>query len=250
VGTTGGGEAFVEVSDSGPGVDAELLRRMGEPYFTTRARDGGLGLGLFTTRGIAEAHGGRLELASEPGCGLRARLVLPPEAGARPEPLEDAGAAEPVSPELLGPRPTPPAPLREPRAGVTFGRVLLIEDEPLVARVLARSLERSWSVTVAHSADQAERMLEAEPPFDVVLCDVMMPRRTGMDLARELTATRPEVRARMVFLTGGAATPEAQEFLERPDVRSLQKPVDMRELEAVLLEITKGESRASGGRVS
>jgi len=249
VGTTSAGEAVVEVADSGPGVEAAHLRRLGEPYFTTRAKAGGLGLGLFVTRGIAEAHGGRLELESEAGRGLRARLVLPAAPGAAAQAPVTDGQAVVVPPELLGPRPTPPAPLRPPTAGHPVGRVLLIEDEPLVARVLARSLARTWSVTVAHSADQALRVLEVEPPFDAVLCDLMMPRRTGMDLAHELSTTRPEVRSRMVFLTGGAATLDAQEFLERPDVRSLQKPVDVGELEAVLLDVARGSPRASDGGV-
>jgi signal transduction histidine kinase/CheY-like chemotaxis protein len=249
VGSTSAGEGCIEVSDSGPGVDPAHLRRMGEPYFTTRAKEGGLGLGLFTTRGIAEAHGGRLELESESGRGLRARLVLPAAPGVRPEAPAGGVGPAPVPPELLGPRPTPPAPLRAPGAGRSVGRVLIIEDEPLVARVLARALARSWLVTIANSADQALRLLEVEPPFDAVLCDLMMPRRTGMDLAHELASTRPEVRARMVFLTGGAATPEAQGFLERPDVRSLQKPVDMGELEAVLLDVTNAGSRGSSRSV-
>lgn len=75
------GEVCVEVEDTGPGIPAEHRPRLSEPYFTTRATSGGLGLGLFVTRGIVDAHGGRLELDPAPGGGTRARLVLPAQSG-------------------------------------------------------------------------------------------------------------------------------------------------------------------------
>ncbi len=71
------GAPCIEVSDDGPGMSPQVMARAGEPYFTTRAGTGALGLGLFVARGIAEAHGGCLELESRPGEGTRARIVLP-----------------------------------------------------------------------------------------------------------------------------------------------------------------------------
>jgi signal transduction histidine kinase len=71
-----GEEVCVEVEDDGAGIRPEILPRLGEPYYTTRAHRGALGLGLFVARGIAEAHGGRLEIESRPGEGTRARLVF------------------------------------------------------------------------------------------------------------------------------------------------------------------------------
>jgi two-component system NtrC family sensor kinase len=77
-----GGEVCLEVEDDGVGIRPEHLSRLGEPYFTTRADRGALGLGLFVARGIAEAHGGRLEIEARPSEPTRVRLVLPSTAQA------------------------------------------------------------------------------------------------------------------------------------------------------------------------
>ena len=122
----------------------------------------------------------------------------------------------------------------ETRDIVTRKRVLLIDDEPLVARVMARTLAPYCDVSVADSGVGAIAVLDSQdesaPPFDVVLCDLMMPGMTGIEFADVLDSRDPALRRRMLFLTGGAVTTAAADFLERDDVRFLSKPVGVREL--------------------
>jgi CheY-like chemotaxis protein len=117
-------------------------------------------------------------------------------------------------------------------------RVLLVDDEPLVAKLLQRSLQRRWDVTTAASGARALELLR-EGRYDAMVCDLMMPNLSGMELAAVIGRQYPELRARTVFLTGGAVTASAESFLARPDVRHLQKPVPIAVLDKVLLDLVK-----------
>lgn len=223
---TSNGQVALEVRDSGPGISPENLRRLAEPYFTTRANAGGTGLGLFLSRGIVEQHGGRLEIESTVGVGTVVRMVLP-SAG-------DVDIAQTATKDMAV-EPTP-----DVSGAVARKRVLLIDDEPLVARVMARTLAPYCDVSVADSGSGAIAVLDAQdgstPPFDVVLCDLMMPGMTGIELADVLGSRDPQLRRRMLFLTGGAVTTAAADFLERDDVRFLSKPVGVQELVSAIEE--------------
>jgi CheY-like chemotaxis protein len=221
-GTDGG--ATLAVRDNGPGIPAELLARVSEPYFTTRARSGGLGLGLFVTRGIIDAHGGRLEFDSTPGGGTTAVVTLP------------AVAAPAASRDAVGGERLPQA------AGPLFelvdspGRILLVDDEPIVVRMLSAALGRFWDVTTAASAREGLDLIDRHV-FDAVVCDLMMPGMSGIEMADAVAQGHPRLRERMLFLTGGAVGSAAEAFLARPDVRHLTKPVKLPELNAALRQI-------------
>jgi signal transduction histidine kinase/ActR/RegA family two-component response regulator len=240
------GGAVLTVADNGPGIPQELLVRISEPYFTTRSKAGGLGLGLFVTRGIVDAHGGRLEFDSTRGRGTTATIVLPAASGAGIPPLPAvsslAGFGE-TSAERSAKAGQPadsPFELTSSR-----GRLLLVDDEALVRDLLARALGRSWDVATAASGEEALRLLE-DGPFDAIVCDLMMPGMSGMEVAEAVWARDPRLRARMLFLTGGAVLPEAEAFLERPDVRHFAKPVRLAELNAALQElVASGPARSA-----
>jgi signal transduction histidine kinase/CheY-like chemotaxis protein len=217
--TAASGAAELAVRDSGPGIPPELIRRVSEPFFTTRSGAGGLGLGLFVTTGIVADHKGRLVLESLPGQGTRACIVIPPA---------PAGTVTPAPPALdAAPSPAPV----ERRA-----RVLIVDDDPLVLRMLSRALERWWQVTAVTSGEEA-LALAATEPFDAVVCDLMMPGMSGMEVCDELDKRHPALRRRTLFLTGGAVAQEAQDFLARADVRSLTKPVSPAVLSSTLHEL-------------
>jgi len=112
-------------------------------------------------------------------------------------------------------------------------RLLLIDDEPLIAALIQRSLRHSWHSTCTSSATAALELLQTEQ-FDVVICDLMMPGMTGMEFAEKLATLNPALRARTLFLTGGAMTTHAEEFLARSDVRHLTKPLRMADLDITL----------------
>jgi len=138
--------------------------------------------------------------------------------------------------DLLPPSATndgPPAPAPAALA-VRRGKVLVIDDEPMVARSLGRVLEPDHDVTIVLDAGDAHRRVLAGERFDVILCDLMMPQMTGMDLHAELLRAVPEQAAQMVFLTGGAFTPRARAFLDGVPNQRLPKPFDMQQLRAIV----------------
>jgi len=104
-------------------------------------------------------------------------------------------------------------------------RVLVVDDEPLVASATRRLLARAHEVQVAHCGETALSLLEAGT-FDAVLCDLMMPHMTGMELHARLTRLRPELAARMVFLTGGVFDGEAERFLRTQAPWCMGKPFE------------------------
>ena len=114
-------------------------------------------------------------------------------------------------------------------------RVLVVDDEPLVASAARRLLARTHEVQVAHSGHTALAMLE-HGPFDAVLCDIMMPHMTGLELHALLSETRPEVAGRMVFLTGGVFDGRGEQFLRQHARWCMGKPFDPGALFALVAE--------------
>jgi CheY-like chemotaxis protein len=111
--------------------------------------------------------------------------------------------------------------------------VLVVDDDPGVGSAVRRLL-RGAEVSVATSAEEASALLARDPGFDVVLCDLFMPGRTGMDLHRELRESRPELAARMVFMTAGAYTPESSAFLDAVPNARVEKPFEASRLRALV----------------
>jgi two-component system, NtrC family, sensor kinase len=114
-------------------------------------------------------------------------------------------------------------------------RVLVVDDEPLVASAARRLLARTHDVVVAHDAHSALAMLE-QGAFDAVLCDIMMPQMTGLELHAVLCTTRPDVAGRMIFLTGGVFDGRAERFLQDHARWCMGKPFDPGALLALVAE--------------
>jgi CheY-like chemotaxis protein len=199
----------VAISDSGVGIQPDVLDRIFEPFFTTKPQGEGTGLGLSVCHGIVTQLGGRIEVSSKVGIGTTFRVVLPCL-----EPQPAAAVTEVV----------------EPGAAVADAalRVLVVDDEPLIGESVRRALV-DHEVAVAHSGADAILMCE-RTDFDLVLCDLMMPGLSGIDVFETVRARRPELAERFVFMTGGAFTPKARGFLERYEGESLSKPFALKEL--------------------
>ena len=208
------GRAVVTVSDTGIGIPPENLKRVFDPFFTTKPVGEGTGLGLSIAHGIVEALGGSITIESTPGEGTTVQVVLP-------------GAAPVDEPEA--PAPSPPAPAPTSRAVI-----LIVDDEPLVLRSLERMLGSAHEVSTATSGADAFARLSSGARYDVVLCDVMMPIMTGMELYARVVSEMPDQASRFVFLTGGAFTPEARGFLAKVGLPHMEKPVDMHALRALV----------------
>lgn len=131
-----------------------------------------------------------------------------------------ANAAETSTPQAE----TQPVAAKAAAAAVEKKRLLVVDDEPLVARSVVRMLSSEHLVEVASSVGQARERLGAAPAFDAVLCDLMMPDGTGMDLFAWLDQSQPALAGRVVFMTGGAFTSAAADFLSRVPNKRLEKP--------------------------
>jgi len=203
--------ALIEVRDTGSGIPEEHLEKLFEPFFTTKPVGVGTGLGLSICQDIVTGLGGRMEVRSELGRGSTFRVILRAATGA------DAGE----------PSRAPVAPVAGPRGK---GRILVVDDEPLIGLAIRRILQREHEVVTLTSAREALAWLVRGERFDVILCDLMMPEMSGMDLHQELACQLPEVAERMMFLTGGAFTPDARAFLSRRGDRHVEKPFSSEKL--------------------
>jgi PAS domain S-box-containing protein len=233
------GRVQIEITDTGAGIPAEMLPRIFDPFFTTRAIGQGLGLGLAIVHGIVTDLGGEVSVRSEPGGGSIFTVLLPakrgPAAPIRPAITLEAlatvpawvAAAPPSAPTLAAVAP-PPATGRD---------ILVIDDEPMVGRAITRMLVPPHRVVLVGSAAEALALLAARS-FDTILCDLMMPEMTGMALYDRLQAEAPAHAARMVFLTGGAFTADASDFLDRVPNDRLEKPFTPAQLRAAVAEAT------------
>ncbi len=209
-----GATVTVEVTDNGSGIAADVLHRVFDPFFTTKPIGVGTGLGLPICRSIVESFGGEIELESEPGTLTTARVTLPAH-----------------TKEL--PRLAPKAPPASSRPASSRTRILVIDDEPLVAELLRRLLAAEHDVVVATSGREALTTLETSP-FDAIVCDVMMPGMTGMELYAALSSKNEELAKSIVFMTGGAFVPRVAEFLSAIDNPKIEKPFDLGQLTAAL----------------
>ncbi|MFO0710637.1 MAG: ATP-binding protein [Sandaracinus sp.] len=215
--TSRSGEAVLEVLDDGPGFTDEALDRLFDPFFTTKPVGAGTGLGLSISHGAVRAMGGRITADNRPEGGAIVRIVLPPAPARASEPPtcdEPSGARDAVILRDVSHR----------------ARVLVVDDDPIVGRAIVRSLRTSADAQTLTSAKDAQTLLATGRSFDVILCDLMMPEVSGADLHAWICAHRPDLRERVVFLSGGATTEEAQRFLDACASPSLTKPVPVQTL--------------------
>jgi signal transduction histidine kinase/CheY-like chemotaxis protein len=204
---------WIEVRDTGPGIAPDVLPHIFDPFFTTREGSGGTGIGLATCDRIVSEHGGALTVTTQLGNGSCFRVELP---------CGTEGAVHPSS--------IPPAPPSRPR-------VLLIDDDESFARSIATVLDGHAEVTRAiNGREGLDYLLKPDAHYDLVLCDIMMPVMNGLETYRRLREVAPERAADIVFISGGATTPETAKFLaELPNVR-LAKPFEMERLFRLLEE--------------
>ena len=195
----------LEVTDTGPGIPPEILPRIVEPFFTTRAAEGGTGLGLATVHGIVRQSGGALHIESRPGL-TRFRVHLPRHEGeTEPEP------SPPVAPEI---------PVRR--------HILLVDDEAPLRRLAAVALERAGhKVTQAEDGDTALEMIEDGLRPAALVSDIAMPGLDGVALARATRALLPHM---PVVLVSGYAEAALGQDMGREGIVFLPKPYRPAEL--------------------
>jgi signal transduction histidine kinase len=220
LGTDRGGEALITVSDDGPPMDGEMPARLLDPFASGETT----GLGLAMCNGIFTALGGRMDVESSVESGTIFSVVLP-AAGT------DAALDSQKRPS------TPPSPPPEPIE--TRLNVLVIDDDPGVASTLGAMLEAHHDVTSVESAREGLRLLLGPDRFDIAFCDLVMPEVSGIDLYCALELNRPEATSRIVFMTGGVFTPEAERFLARVPNLRIEKPFSLARVEQLLAQAVR-----------
>jgi two-component system NtrC family sensor kinase len=201
---------ILEINDDGPGVPGEVQPRIFDPFFTTKEVGKGTGLGLTVAYAIVQEHGGRIRVESPDGHGASFYVELPISAARPREPV-----VAPTALEL------------DQLAGT---RVLVVEDEPALAAAVADALADAGFV-VDRAGDGEEALARVdERSYDLVVCDLKMPRLDGMSFYRAIAATAPELARRVIFVTGDVAGTDAERFLEESGCPWLAKPFRLGDL--------------------
>lgn len=217
------GRVVIEVRDNGPGISPEVQARIFNPFFTTKPVGQGTGLGLSICREIIERFGGVIKVESQMGVGTAFQVFLWPMSDGVPQevPDIDSGLHRQVTDAIAVPR---------------LSRVLVVDDEDNVRASLGRFLNRHFDVDLAENGRVALDKIDGNADYDAVVCDLIMPEMTGMDLYERLRASRPALAEQMVFITGGAFTDKARMFLELVSNPVLHKPFELRELRTAIDE--------------
>ena len=207
------------IVDNGPGISKELQSQIFDPFFTTKSLGKGTGLGLSVCHGIIGEHGGQISVESTPGEGTRFYVQIPVVA------IEDSDKQDTDTPQ----------PAVEKRG---IGHLLVVEDDEVVRTMVVRVLEKvGYQVDTGTDGLKALEKIESAD-FDLVICDVRMPRLNGIDLYKRLASVGPEIPARFLFITGDTVSAETIGFVEANGIPYLGKPFEIQDLlEAVRLEL-------------
>lgn len=210
----------ISVSDTGPGIPPGVTPKIFDPFFTTKGRIGGSGLGLSVSKTTVEQHRGSIRVVTDSE-GTRFEIKIPHDTGLEPEDEEDD-----LGSSMLTPEPS---------------RVLVIEDEETLRRALVRRLSKTYEVDSAATVDEGLQRLDGvHAPFDLILCDLVMPEKDGRDFFEGLLRLRPEYREKVVFMTGGAFTSRISEFMNTVLRPVLRKPFKLADIQAVLSQEAGG----------
>lgn len=205
----------IEVSDTGSGIDPDVLPHVFDPFFTTRKESGGTGMGLPMCRSIVEAHGGVLDVLDTSPAGTTIALLLP------------SGNVNGI--ECRNPGNEPPR--------TTRARLLLIEDDPITCEMMELLLRDHCDVTIAQNGREGlAAILAPDAKWDLVLCDFMMPVMSGAEIYHSLIEKDPQKASEIVFMTAGGTNAQENQFLTNLPNVVLKKPFSHAQLMELLNE--------------
>ncbi len=198
-----------EIKDSGCGMSEDVLKRIFEPFYTTKPMGSGTGLGLAICQSIVNQFHGAITVESLEGMGTIFRVSFPP---AKPEILENV-------PDI------PSAAVSE-----SLGQVMIIDDDEELLEVLQEVVSIKHDCVGFTNPRAALDVLKNNQTFDCIICDLMMPKMSGLQFHKTIAEHAPHYLNRIIFLTGGSFTAETDAFLKSPEIVYCEKPVDTRVL--------------------
>ena len=217
--------AWVEVSDNGVGIAVENLSRVFDPFFTTKPVGVGTGLGLTVCHNIVSRFGGAITVKwSVPGEGTTIRVSLP--LAHREVSAQQPEVAEAAKNRL---------------------RVMLVDDQPSLVKTLRLLLENDYEIEAFTESPKAIEALLAGVPVDVIVCDLLMPGATGLELYRQVTEGRPALASCFIFMSGGSSSEEAAAFLNAIKAPRLQKPFKPEEIRAMISRVAAAQEELRRG---
>ena len=206
------------VRDTGVGIDEVNRHRIFTPGFTTKAHEGGMGLGLSLCKRVAEEHGGRVAVHHLADHGTLFELIVPVETGLEPvEPRRDSRPLSEVPTERV--------------------RILIVDDDAMVLSALRRRLQRRYEAVTVLGGEEALARLDEDPRFEAIICDLTMPEVDGKSFYERIVRDHPRLADRIVFMSGGAFTPRLRKFAASVSNPVLQKPITRQHLESALASL-------------
>jgi two-component system, cell cycle sensor histidine kinase and response regulator CckA len=218
------GNLFVEVSDTGRGIPAEVLPRIFDPFFTTKPVGEGTGLGLAVCNEILRHFQGSMEVRSEVGKGTTFTVYLPLENG-----LSTGKDAVEVN--------------NAAKVEKKLGRVLVVDDEPGNLDVISKGLRKDYDVVSALSGVEAMAVLtKGGDQVDAIVSDINMPEMDGVTLFKTVAKVFPGMEKKMIFITGGIFSEGVNEFLKGIPNYCLEKPFRQDDLKLAIAQcVTAGK---------
>lgn len=205
----GDGSAWATVDDNGAGISPAALEKIFDPFFTTKPVGKGTGLGLSISHGIVQQHKGEIRVESVEGQGTRVTVLLPLAPSESPAVLKETLEAAPAPP------PTP--------------HVLVIDDEPSITDMMEHALLKlGYRATLLNDPLGVEKALD-QADFDLVICDIKMPQRSGLEILRQLRQSQPNLLRRFLLMTGNLADAE-ESVAELKGIPILHKPFTLSQL--------------------
>lgn len=230
--TISGSRLAIEVSDDGPGIPPEIASRIFDPFFTTKPPGIGTGLGLSIVYGIVEQHGGEVAFENLRAGGAKFTVELP----LLVVPAAEAAPARAKSDEASG--------------NVSVGRVLVVEDEPTVAQLISDVLSEEGHAVEAVLDSQEGLIRIARSGYDLIICDLRMPRLDGPAFYDALVRAGSPARHRILFITGDTLGPHTIEFLKSRQLQFLAKPFLVEELKLAAHRVLDGKGHTGNASLT
>jgi len=216
-GVSPGPHVMIAISDSGSGMDAKTRQHIFEPFFSTKDKDKGSGLGLATCYGIVRQHGGNIWVYSEPGQGTTFKIYLPYSTGQEPSAdSADAGATAPINGSAT---------------------ILVVEDDPVVRKLACDVLRKSgFRVISAADVNQIiDKARQQQDPIHLILTDVIMPDMKGPEVYQQVAGYHPDVK--VLYMSGYTDNVVAHHGILDEDVAFIQKPFSIKNLVAKVNQV-------------